>query len=247
MNKIMKRFIGYYDYTVVLTFISLLSSVYGITRAIHDDYKTAILCLAVSGILDAFDGRVARSKKNRTEDERAFGIQLDSLCDIICFGVFPALICYLLGMRGFIGLTIVFIYCLCALIRLAYFNVLEANRQKKEKGGCNKTYRGLPVTTIAYILPLTFWLQFIIPSDKAFIILLHAVMAVTAVLFVLNFPLPKPDLKAILIMAAIVAVTVGIIFAYTKLHIPKDTEEDGILSEEFSEDESVQSGVFNLA
>ncbi len=224
MNKIMKRFIGYYDYTVVLTFLSLISSVYGITCAVHDKYKTAILCLAISGILDAFDGRVARTKKNRTDDERAFGIQLDSLCDVICFGVFPALICYLIGMRGPLGLAIVFLYCLCALIRLAYFNVLEANRQKEENGGCNKVYHGLPVTSIAYILPLTFWLQFILPADKPyiFIIMLHVVMAVTAVLFVLDFPLPKPGVKAILIMAAIVAVTVGIIFAYTKLRIPKE-------------------------
>lgn len=228
MNKIMKRFIGFYDYTVVLTFLSLISSVYGITCAVHDRYKTAILCLAISGILDAFDGRVARSKKNRTEDERAFGIQLDSLCDIVCFGVFPALICYLIGMRGFIGLTIVFLYCLCALIRLAYFNVLEENRQKEEGGGCNKVYHGLPVTSIAYILPLTFWLQFILPANKPyiFIILLHVVMAVTAVLFVLDFPLPKPGIKSILIMAGVVGVTVGIIFAYTKLRIPKEREYD---------------------
>ena len=74
----MLRFIGFYDYTVILTYMSLISSVFGITQAIHGDYKQAIFCLAFSGICDAFDGRVARSKKNRTEDEKAFGIQLDS-------------------------------------------------------------------------------------------------------------------------------------------------------------------------
>ena len=159
----MLRFIGFYDYTVILTYMSLISSVFGITQAIHGDYKQAIFCLAFSGICDAFDGRVARSKKNRTEDEKAFGIQLDSLCDVICFGVFPALICYLLGVRGTLGLFLVFFYCTCAVIRLAFFNVLEANRQKTE-GGCNKEYRGLPVTSIAFILPLTFWLQFLLPE-----------------------------------------------------------------------------------
>ena len=95
----MIRFIGVYDYTVILTYLSLISAVFGMTQAIHGDYKTAVFCLALSGICDAFDGRVARTKKNRTEDEKAFGIQLDSLCDVICFGVFPAMICYLLGVR----------------------------------------------------------------------------------------------------------------------------------------------------
>ena len=117
----MIRFIGVYDYTVILTYASLISSIFGMTQAIHGDYKTAILCLAFSGILDAFDGRVARTKKNRTDDEKAFGIQLDSLCDVICFGVFPALICYLLGVRGTLGLPIVFFYCICQLHRLLLF------------------------------------------------------------------------------------------------------------------------------
>lgn len=94
------RFIGFFDYTVILTYLSLISSVFGMTRAIHGDYKLAIFCLAFSGICDAFDGRVARTKKNRTEDEKNFGIQLDSLCDMFCFGIFPAIICYLLGVRG---------------------------------------------------------------------------------------------------------------------------------------------------
>ena len=142
----MIHFIGVYDYTVILTYIGLISSVFGMTQAIHGDYKMAIFCLAFSGICDAFDGRIARTKKNRTEDEKNFGIQLDSLCDVVCFGIFPALICYLLGVRGTLGLIIIFFYCICAVIRLAFFNVLEAKRQKTE-GGSNKVYRGLPVTS----------------------------------------------------------------------------------------------------
>ena len=50
----MLRFIGFYDYTVILTYMSLISSVFGITQAIHGDYKQAIFCLAFSGICDAF-------------------------------------------------------------------------------------------------------------------------------------------------------------------------------------------------
>jgi CDP-diacylglycerol--serine O-phosphatidyltransferase len=188
MNDMIK-FIGVYDYTVILTYLSLISSVFGMTQAIHGDYKMAIFCLAFSGACDAFDGRVARTKKNRTEDEKNFGIQLDSLCDVICFGVFPAMICYLLGVRGTIGLPIVFFYCLCAVIRLAFFNVLEGNRQKTE-GGCNKFYRGLPVTTISMLLPLGYFLGLLLP-EGIFAIVLHVLMAVCAFLFVLDFRVKK--------------------------------------------------------
>ena len=227
----MIRFIGVYDYTVILTYISLISSVFGITQAIHGDYKAAIFCLAFSGLCDAFDGRVARSKKNRTATEKAFGIQLDSLCDVICFGVFPALICYLLGVRGALGLCLVFFYCLCAVIRLAFFNVLEGERQREE-GGCNKGYRGLPVTSISFILPLAFWLQFILP-DLAFLVLLHLILLVVGFLFILDFPMPKPDLKSLMLLIGLVAVTVGIIFLYTRFRVPLHTDRSNMIVEEF--------------
>lgn len=219
----MLQLIGVYDYTVILTFISLISAVFGMTQAIHGDYKAAIFCLAFSGVCDAFDGRIARTKQNRTEDEKAFGVQLDSLCDVVCFGVFPAMICYLLGVRGWIGLTVVFFYCICAVIRLAFFNVLEGKRQAEE-GGCNKTYRGLPVTSIAFILPLTFWIQFLIP-ETAFLVLLHLLLVAVGFLFVLDFTVPKLSLKGILILIAVVAFTVGIIFMYTKFRIPPASDE----------------------
>ena len=228
------KFIGFYDYTVILTYLSLFSSVFGMTRAIHGDYKLAIFCLAFSGICDAFDGRVARTKKNRTEDEKNFGIQLDSLCDVVCFGVFPALICYLLGVRGILGLPIVFFYCLCAVIRLAFFNVLEGKRQQTEGGG-NKVYHGLPVTSIAFILPLAFWLQFLLP-EMVFLVLLHVILLVVGFLFILDFPLKKPGIKTLLTMIALVVVTVGIIFAYTKFRLPPQDAESNQIVDEIIED-----------
>ena len=78
--------IGFYDYTVVLTYISLVCSIFGMTQAISGRFRTAIVCLALSGLCDMFDGKIARTKKNRTEDEKLFGVQIDSLCDVVCFG-----------------------------------------------------------------------------------------------------------------------------------------------------------------
>ena len=228
------RLIGFYDYTVFLTYLSLISSVLGMTRAIHGDYKLAIFCLAFSGICDAFDGIVARTKKDRTADQKNFGIQLDSLCDVICFGLFPAMICYLLGVRGTLGVILVVFYTLCAVIRLAFFNVLEAKRQTTE-GGATKSYRGLPVTSIAFILPLTFWLQFLV-SDMTFLVLLHLVLLGVGFLFVLDFKLPKPSPQMIISLSLVLALTVGVIYAYTRFRVPEPNDETNAIVEELFEE-----------
>ena len=125
LKKEKQDMLGFYDYTVVLTYISLAVSVFGMTRALEGDFKVAILCLALSGLCDMFDGKIARTKKNRTEDEKKFGIQIDSLCDVVCFGVFPAMICYCLGMNHIPGVIILCLYCVASVIRLGYFNVSD--------------------------------------------------------------------------------------------------------------------------
>ena len=83
--------IGVYDYTVILTYLSLVSGVVGIIVTVtgvgHPDI--GIFFLMTSGILDAFDGRVARTKKDRTPEQKAYGIQIDSLSDLVAFGVLP--------------------------------------------------------------------------------------------------------------------------------------------------------------
>lgn len=106
--------------------------------------------------------RWRESKKNRTEDEKRFGIQIDSLCDIVCFGVFPTIICYFTGMRNLPGVLILMFYCLAGLIRLAYFNVMEERRQQ-ETSENRKYYQGLPITTISVILPLVYVSSFLYP------------------------------------------------------------------------------------
>lgn len=184
-------FIGVYDYTVILTYLSLFSAFGGMTFASRGMFNGAILCLVASGICDAFDGAVARTKKNRTEDEKAFGIQLDSLVDVVSFGLFPAFLCWCLGVKGFPGILLLFFYSTAGVIRLAYFNVLEAKRQKSE-GGSNKVYHGLPITAISIIFPLV-WLLRPLFSTDAFLILLHGMLAIVGFLFILDIPIKKPN------------------------------------------------------
>ena len=187
----MLRFIGFYNYTVILTYLSLISAVVGMVLSSKGLFTAAVVCLALSGLCDAFDGTVARSKKDRTEDEKAFGIQIDSLCDVISFGVFPAVLCFHMGMNGTIGILCMAAYVLCAVIRLAFFNVLEAKRQHEE-GGCNKVYRGLPVTSISIIFPIFYLLRFLIP-ETVFTTVMHGVILLVAFLFILDFSVKKPQ------------------------------------------------------
>lgn len=151
-----KKLLGYYDYTVILTYCGMLSAFVGILRLLSQDYWNAVVCLMVAGVCDMFDGAVAATK-TRTESEKRFGIQIDSLSDLISFGVFPGIFVYIIsGKQTPVG-VIAALFVLCALIRLAYFNVLEEERQRmtSEK---RESYLGVPVTTIAILLPAVYLL-----------------------------------------------------------------------------------------
>ena len=193
----MLRFIGFYDYTVILTYMSLVSAVLGMVFAHKGVFGAAMLCLFLSGFCDAFDGTVARTKKNRTEDEKSFGIQLDSLCDVVSFGVAPAFCFYCMGVDTVVGVVILCCYCICAVIRLAFFNVQEAKRQQVETGS-NKYYRGLPVTSSAIVFPAYWLLKTMLPG-KLFLTGLYILSALVAFLFILDFRVKKPDFGKLLI------------------------------------------------
>ena len=185
------KFIGVYNYTVLLTYLSLISSVVGMVFVFRGNPLIAMGCLGLSGICDMFDGAVARTKKNRTEDEKGFGIQLDSMCDVVCFGVFPAVYLYFNGVNSVFGIALLVFYVLCAVIRLSFFNVLESKRQQSE-GGCTKFYRGLPVTNAAYIFPSAYLLGLLV-GDSVITVIYHILPVVIGLLFILDFRSPKLD------------------------------------------------------
>ena len=188
--------LGVYDYTVVLTYVSVLISMGGMLFSLNGCPKMAVVCLAVSGFCDMFDGKIARTKKNRTEVEKRFGIQIDSLADIICFGVAPSLIAYRMGMNHIVGIAILMFYVLAGLIRLAWFNVSEEIRQ-------NET---LPITSMAIALPILVVFRPLL--EREFIIALHALVLVIGLLFITNFRLRKPKKLGQTIMVIIVALAV---------------------------------------
>lgn len=224
--------LGVYDYTVVLTYLSALSAALGIMVSLNGDGHPylGVFFLLFCGLCDAFDGKVARLKKNRTQMEKNFGIQIDSLSDLIAFGVLPACIgnamlrvCPTIPeiprkaeqtRYEYWMVVVLFVIMVCfvlaALIRLAYFNVTEEERQKKE-GSVRKYYEGLPVTSSALIFPSVLLLQYITKVDIT--IIYFPVMLLTGLAFVSRLRIPKPGMKGILIMIGIGAVEFAILLA----------------------------------
>lgn len=209
--------IGIYDYTVILTYLSLLSACTGIFVSLNGSGHPYIGCffLMFCGFCDAFDGKVARTKKNRSEMECNYGIQIDSLSDLAAFGILPTCIgtalirvspmlrgvfegpaaCWkVLGIKFGLHAVLV-LYALAAMIRLAYFNVTEEERQKTE-GGTRKIYIGLPVTSASLIFPFVLLLQYMLPAD---ITIFYIVVAlITGYLFLSRIQVKKLGTAGIL-------------------------------------------------
>ncbi|MGN1307345.1 MAG: CDP-alcohol phosphatidyltransferase family protein [Faecousia sp.] len=216
--------IGFYDYTVILTFLSLLSAVMGMMLTVTGHPILATMCLLFCGLCDMFDGKVARSKKNRSAEEKSFGIQIDSLTDIVAFGVLPAMIMlFLCGYRWYAYIIAAF-YVLAGLIRLAYFNVTEEQRQK-DTDECRKSYSGLPITSAALIFPIFYcvisagcvWLDRIERFGELFSVLpfritLCAITAITGLFFILPIKIRKPQSKELWAFFA-----VGVLVAFVLL------------------------------
>lgn len=193
--------IGFYDYTVVATYLSLLFGLYGIFSAAAGDLLAASVCLLLSGLLDAFDGRIARTKKNRSDAQKRFGIQIDSLNDVVCFGVLPAAIGAALGEGQTWLLATMSFFALAALIRLAYFNVMEEERQSKTDEKRHE-YLGVPVTASALVAPLALILTQTL-GRAAPAAVYAAFLGVLGVLYIAPVRIKKPGLGGILLMAAL--------------------------------------------
>ncbi|WBL31629.1 CDP-alcohol phosphatidyltransferase family protein [Candidatus Phytoplasma sacchari] len=171
-------FLGLYNYTVFLTYLNLLSGFSGISLTIYNDnFVYASIFLSISGILDVFDGFISRCKKKRSVTEKKYGVQIDSLADIISFGILPILIGWSFLKSEYINnnsfifyflssldiFKVFFLFCssfylLSVLIRLAHFNVIsEIDKEKDFK----KYYTGVPVTFSSIIFPFLVLLQII--------------------------------------------------------------------------------------
>lgn len=132
-------------FTVSSIFCGMYAILHALTGNTPESLYESAIAVFFAGFFDTCDGRVARITKTQSE----FGVQLDSLADVISFGVAPALLVYKwallpMGSTGFLG---AFFYAACGAIRLARFNVMAA-RDK----GAGKFFTGLPIPLAASVL-----------------------------------------------------------------------------------------------
>ena len=178
-----KIFLGVYHPSVLLTYLGLSISLYGVFFSKSLAFSLILLILA--GLCDTFDGMVANSFQ-RNDLEKAFGVQIDSLSDLISFGVFPVQIfLQYFAKFGVISFLLSVLYLLSVVTRLAYFNA---------SGGEKKDYFiGLAVTYASFFIPLYGLFSIYFSIEKIF--LGELLYALLAFFFVFNFRMKKPSLK----------------------------------------------------
>ena len=176
--------IGKWNKSVIVTYIGVVVAVVGMYFAFTHSIKYAMCCLMMAGICDLFDGRIARSCK-RTEQEKKFGIELDSLADVFNFISFPIVIYIGIGFTQPYLIPLYILFAICGIARLAYFNI------STEDSTPVRYYLGLPVTYTALILPMVYLLKYVIPSNL-FLIVFPAALFVISIMNVLSIKVPKP-------------------------------------------------------
>ena len=217
--------LGVYNYTVILTYLGMFFACAGIHFAFSSSDRSfilSLLCLMLAGVMDMFDGKVASTKKNRSGFEKEFGIQIDSMADLVSYGVLPALLVYKLALGDSVyphihplgvrvTMCICAVYLLCALIRLSFFNVEESERQRSA-GGCRREYRGLPVTSVALVLPAVFIISYFAGSRRPPIVPSTVILAFMGAAFITPFRMAKPGFAGKALMVAMGIAELALLF-----------------------------------
>ncbi len=197
-----KHIIGCYNKTVILTYIGAAASLLGIFMVKNEDI--AMICLIVAGICDLFDGRIAR-RCERTEQEKQFGVMIDSLADVVSFLIFPCVILFEFGGQTLFSYVIGVLYMLAGIIRLGWFHI--TTEEKIEY------YQGLPVTYSALVIAIVYAVcQFFPPF--CFSWLICGIYPVMAFLFLWNVRIKKPVGIWYGVFSLLAVLTVIVIFLF---------------------------------
>ncbi|MCK5888671.1 MAG: CDP-diacylglycerol--serine O-phosphatidyltransferase [Methylococcales bacterium] len=201
---------GIYLLPNLFTTGAMFSGFYAITSAINENFETAAISILVAMVLDGLDGRVARMTNTQSE----FGVQYDSLSDMVSFGVAPALVMYLWAFEslGKLGLFAAFVHTAGGALRLARFNTQVEVADKRY-------FQGLPSPAAAAILAGGLWISLEYGYDVESIKYLALILTVsTGLLMVSNFrysSFKEIDLrgKVPFVVAIIVMLGVGFIMS----------------------------------
>ncbi len=206
------RVIGIYRKCDLVTLLGTCFALAGIILVVNGYIIYPIFALICAAICDAFDGVVARRFRSLKEEE-IYGVELDSLSDVISFGILPMLIVLKTSPANVFTYASCIFFSVCGVIRLAYFNMLT-NTKRKEK----KEFIGLPITSSAIIIPSIYLLSKMLSSNsKHFLIFPPSVaLLITGILFILPFRLKKLTTREKLIFSlmGVIAIILTLIKMY---------------------------------
>ena len=169
----------------LVTTASLFCGFYAVIAAIAGNFYQAALSVLIAAVLDGLDGRIARL----TRTTSAFGIQYDSLSDLIAFGLAPGVLVFLWALKPFnrFGWMAAFLYVVCGALRLARFNVQSGQIS-------SKYFVGLPIPAAASIIATTILFIYQIGGTGS-----TGYLAVLIMIYVLSFlmvsNIPYPSFK----------------------------------------------------
>ena len=200
-----------------LTIIGVCIGLSSIKFALDQNYGLSIIALLISGILDTLDGRIARLIKGTSK----VGKELDSLTDVVSFGVAPAFIMYFwtLNELGKLGWLIVLVYVVCCALRLARFNIMTYDDELLWK---QNFFEGVPSPGAAglVMLPLVLYKLEIYNFDQYRPLVVSTVFIITSILMISKLPtysfkrIAIPRSSTIFLLFGI-GLYFGLVFVYT--------------------------------
>ena len=174
----------------ILTLLGLFCGATAIRFAVNGDWRHAVVAIVAASVFDMLDGRAARMFGADTR----FGAQLDSLVDLVSFGVAPGIVVFLWSLKGMgdAGWVAVLIFCACSAIRLARFNIQSASARDEGATQANPYFTGLPMPAAASLAVLPMLLSFEfgdhLVRDPGFT---SVVMVLASALMVSRLPTPS--------------------------------------------------------
>lgn len=181
-NKQISVFSFIKDLPNICSLLGLMSAVVGIYFAIQGNFPAAIIGVLWAVLFDWYDGIIARKMKGRTKVQGEFGAQLDSMIDIVSFGILPAIVLLSYGNYNIWFLPGAFVIIAASAIRLTYFNVYGLID--------TKTYKGFPLDNNVLILAFVFLFESFLTSF-IFSIIIYTLLMLLSALNLSSIPTPK--------------------------------------------------------
>lgn len=189
------------DLPNICSLLGLMSAVFGIYFAIEGNFIASVIGVLWAVLFDWFDGIIARKMKGRTKEQGAFGGQLDSMIDIVSFGILPAILLLSYGDYSMWFMPGAFIIIATSAIRLSYFNVYGLID--------SKTYLGFPLDNNVLILAFVFLFESFF-NHTTFSIIIYSLLIILSALNLSSIPTPKFGGKWVYVLVAYVLVMTAI-------------------------------------